>query len=225
MAHQKWRSRTVVKSSNSRDVIGHPERTHSREIRDSPWVNQMRIDAWRRDGRIGAVGHQVGLYVARPAPSTATPSTNFIPARTSGNRWAPSRRRQRCWVMSSSSNAISSPLVREPAPLVARSRSRTVANGDSITLVVRRCFQCARPTVWEPEVPLSVFLRDAAGGRVGPSCSESTACCGPGSLHVRTTSNLSENRSKSARVRAPCEHGWTRRAAPAALIGGTRITS
>ena len=40
-------------------------------------------------------------------------------------------------------NAISSPLVLEPAPLVARSRKRTVANGDSITLVVRRCFQCS----------------------------------------------------------------------------------
>src|ERR1035437_7547086 len=45
--------------------------------------------------------------------------------------------------MSSSLNAISRPLVLEPAPRVARSRSRTVANGDSITLVVRRCFQCS----------------------------------------------------------------------------------
>src|ERR1019366_9390703 len=76
----------------------------------------------------------------------------LVPARTSGNRWAPSRRRQRCWVMSSSLNAISRPLVLEPAPRVARSRSRTVANGDSITLVVRRCFQNAasdpRQLVW-----------------------------------------------------------------------------
>jgi hypothetical protein len=45
--------------------------------------------------------------------------------------------------MSSNLNAISNPLVLEPAPLVARSRSRTVANGDSMTLVVRRCFQCS----------------------------------------------------------------------------------
>jgi len=36
-------------------------------------------------------------------------------------------------------NAISKPLVLEPTPLVARARSRTVANGDSMTLVVRRC--------------------------------------------------------------------------------------
>jgi hypothetical protein len=45
--------------------------------------------------------------------------------------------------MSSSLNAISNPLVLEPAPLVARSRKRTVAKGDSMTLVVRRCFQCS----------------------------------------------------------------------------------
>ena len=36
--------------------------------------------------------------------------------------------------MSSSLNAISRPLDLEPAPLVARSRSRTVANGDSMEL-------------------------------------------------------------------------------------------
>ncbi len=34
--------------------------------------------------------------------------------------------------MPSSLNAISGPLLLEPAPLVARSRKRTVANGDSI---------------------------------------------------------------------------------------------
>jgi hypothetical protein len=50
-------------------------------------------------------------------------------------------RRQRRWAMSSGLNAISRPLVRESAPMVARSRNRTVANGDSTTLVVRRCFQ------------------------------------------------------------------------------------
>ena len=36
--------------------------------------------------------------------------------------------------MSSGLNAISRPLVRESAPLVARSRDRTVANADSTTL-------------------------------------------------------------------------------------------
>jgi hypothetical protein len=45
--------------------------------------------------------------------------------------------------MASSLKAMSNPLVRDPAPLVARSRSRTVANADSITLVVRKCFQCS----------------------------------------------------------------------------------
>jgi hypothetical protein len=33
--------------------------------------------------------------------------------------------------------------VRDPAPFVTRWRSRTVAGGDSITLPVRRCFQCS----------------------------------------------------------------------------------
>jgi hypothetical protein len=32
--------------------------------------------------------------------------------------------------------------VRDPAPFVTRCRRRTVANGDSTTLLVRRCFQC-----------------------------------------------------------------------------------
>ena len=52
-------------------------------------------------------------------------------------------RRQRFCAMSSSLNAISSALVREPAPLVTRCRRRTVANVDSIAFVVRRCCQCS----------------------------------------------------------------------------------
>jgi hypothetical protein len=43
----------------------------------------------------------------------------------------------------SSLNAMSNPLVLVPAPLVTRSRKRTVAKADSMTLVVRRCFQCS----------------------------------------------------------------------------------
>jgi len=38
---------------------------------------------------------------------------------------------------------MGSSLVLEPAPLVTRSRKRTVAKAGSITLVVRRCFQCS----------------------------------------------------------------------------------
>jgi hypothetical protein len=45
--------------------------------------------------------------------------------------------------MSSSLKAIRSPFVRDPAPFVTRWRSRTVANGDSITFDVHRCFQCS----------------------------------------------------------------------------------
>lgn len=39
--------------------------------------------------------------------------------------------------------AISSALVLDPAPFVTCCRRRTVANGDSITFDVRRCFQCS----------------------------------------------------------------------------------
>src|ERR1019366_9109240 len=58
----------------------------------------------------------------------------------------------RCWAMSSSLNAISRPLVLEPAPRVARSRSRTVANGDSITLVVVRS-----DVQLHPEMPVAAL--------------------------------------------------------------------
>jgi RNA-directed DNA polymerase len=75
--------------------------------------------------------------------STRVPSLKSTPARTSGTSSAPSRRRQWPWAACSSLNAITSPAVREPAPLVTPSRSRTVANVDSIGLVVRRCFQCS----------------------------------------------------------------------------------
>ena len=33
--------------------------------------------------------------------------------------------------------------MRDPAPFVTLGRNRAVANGDSITLDVRRCFQCS----------------------------------------------------------------------------------
>ena len=75
--------------------------------------------------------------------SFCTPSTKTTPALTSGRRWARLRRRHRRCAMSSSLYAISRPFVREPAPLVTRCRNRTVANGDSITFVVRRCVQCS----------------------------------------------------------------------------------
>jgi hypothetical protein len=39
--------------------------------------------------------------------------------------------------------AIKNPLVREPAPFVTRCRNRTVLNGDSTGLVVRRWIQCS----------------------------------------------------------------------------------
>ena len=48
--------------------------------------------------------------------------------------------RQRDWADSMSLKAMASPAAREPGPLVTFVRWRTVANVDSIGLVVRRCF-------------------------------------------------------------------------------------
>jgi hypothetical protein len=52
-------------------------------------------------------------------------------------------RRQRCCAISRSLKAIIKALALEPAPLVTRCRSRTVANGDSIRFVDRMCCQCS----------------------------------------------------------------------------------
>src|SRR5712691_11193728 len=75
--------------------------------------------------------------------SICTPSSNTTPARTSGTSSAASMARQWPSATLMSLNAMVSPAVREPAPLVTPSRRRTVAKLDSIGLVVRRCFQCA----------------------------------------------------------------------------------
>ena len=53
---------------------------------------------------------------------------------------SPGQGRHRACAMSRSLYAIKSPFVRDPAPFVTRWRSRTVANGDSITFEVLRCF-------------------------------------------------------------------------------------
>src|SRR6185503_2941278 len=65
------------------------------------------------------------------------PSSKHTPARTSGTSSAASRRRQWASATWSSLNAITSLAVRDPAPFVTPSRSRTVANVDSIGFVVR----------------------------------------------------------------------------------------
>jgi len=56
--------------------------------------------------------------------------------------------------------------VREPAPLVTRCRSRTVANGDSITFEVRRCFHVFGGEVEEREQHVSVLLQGRDGLRL-----------------------------------------------------------
>ena len=69
--------------------------------------------------------------------------SNFAPALTSATRWAELTARQRCCADSMSLNAIAIPAAREPGPVVTRCRSRTVAQVDSIGLVVRRWIQCS----------------------------------------------------------------------------------
>ncbi len=71
------------------------------------------------------------------------PSLNCSPANTRGRSSGALSFRQRCCAISNSLNAIVSPLLREPAPLVTRCRNRTVAKADSITFVERICFQCS----------------------------------------------------------------------------------
>ncbi|QYC41824.1 hypothetical protein Nocox_21090 [Nonomuraea coxensis DSM 45129] len=64
-------------------------------------------------------------------------------ARTKATRWGALTARQRAWADSISLNAIASPAARDPGPLVTLVRCRTVANVDSIGLVVRRWTQCS----------------------------------------------------------------------------------
>jgi len=101
-------------------------------------------------------GDQAAAFFRFFCDSICTPSSNETPARTSGTSSAASRRRQCPSATCSSLNAITSPAVREPAPFVTPSRSRTVANVDSIGFVVRKCFQCR---------PGSRSTRAAAPGR------------------------------------------------------------
>jgi hypothetical protein len=66
--------------------------------------------------------------------------------------------------MSSSLNAISSPLVLEPAPLVARSRKRTVAKGDSMSQL--NSASRTREHLTPDEVERMIAAAHQAGGRV-----------------------------------------------------------
>ena len=96
------------------------------------------IHLGQRDHRLGDV--DAGHHLHRASP-LETGACRFL---------------RRC-AMSSSLYAISRPFVRDPAPLVTRCRNRTVANGDSITFVVRRCVghQCS---AWPPESRTGTLL-------------------------------------------------------------------
>ena len=81
--------------------------------------------------------------------------------------------------------------MREPAPFVTRCPSRTVANGDSITLLVRRCVQCSAGKSKNVSSAAASFSRVVTGfGHFGPyspanCCTASRAClAGLGVRHL-----------------------------------------
>ena len=73
---------------------------------------------------------------------SASPFENSTPALTRATRWGALTRRQRSWAAINNFQAIARPAFREPAPLVFFVRAFTVANVDSMGLVVRKCTQC-----------------------------------------------------------------------------------
>src|SRR5262249_42717399 len=86
---------------------------------------------------------QAAIFCCRPVLGR-TPSTYCAPAYTAGSNSAPLSRRKvgsaTCKIFQITAVAFSTFLKR----LAAVVRSRTVANGDSTGLVVRRCGQCSR---------------------------------------------------------------------------------
>src|SRR5436190_21373441 len=75
--------------------------------------------------------------------TTSIPSVNLTPRIIFGNRLWPSRRRQLFSAASASLKIMASAVLFERHPLERTVRWRTVANELSMTLVVRRCFQCS----------------------------------------------------------------------------------
>jgi hypothetical protein len=96
-----------------------------------------------RAGGRSCSDHAALAFTLLAFPSCWTPSTKTMPARTSGRRCAPSSRRHRALRHVQKLVGHQQALGPRPAPFVTRCRSRTVANGDSMTLLVLRCFQCS----------------------------------------------------------------------------------
>src|ERR1700704_2083732 len=75
--------------------------------------------------------------------TTSIPSVNFTPMMSFGNWLWPSSRRQLLSAASASLKIMASAVLFERHPLERTVRCRMVANELSMTLVVRRCFQCS----------------------------------------------------------------------------------
>src|SRR5262249_24141799 len=77
------------------------------------------------------------------------PSANFTPRTTFGNWLWPSSRRQFFSAASANLKIMASAILFERHPLERTVRWRTVAHELSMTLVVRRCFQCSAGETWK----------------------------------------------------------------------------
>src|ERR1700684_3841351 len=78
-----------------------------------------------------------------PGRSTSLPLTKTAPARTRATRCGALTARHRSWRDSISLKPMATAAAREPGPLVILVRCLTVANLDSIGLVVHRWTQCS----------------------------------------------------------------------------------
>ncbi len=87
--------------------------------------------------------------------------------------------RHRPCAASTSVDAIANPAAFDPGPLVTFVRCRTVANGDSIGFVVRRCTQCCPAKSWNASSsPRSWVIVAAALGHLTPcSAANALAAC------------------------------------------------
>jgi len=114
------------------------------EPKQSTQNHERRTSRQRFDGSTVSRGTSLRMPPDTPVffAFSCTP-TKRTPARTSGSSSDPFTFRQRSSAIASSLNAIISAFMREPAPLVTRCRRRTVANGDSMMLVVRRWRLCS----------------------------------------------------------------------------------
>src|SRR6516165_2381403 len=109
-----------------------------------PGLAGLGFSVWLlRTMHIGAIVKCCGRWLLQAASVCSTPSTNRTPAMTFGSSSEPFSNRQLFAAPSISLNTIVRQADLDPLPFVFAVRSRTVANVDSMGLVVRRWTQCS----------------------------------------------------------------------------------